>query len=96
MATVQFIQDIITIAEEIHRLEFERYIEEHAQKISHMIDETFNRIQMESTHMDFILMVGGSSRIPLLRGIVEQKFPAIPLMETDIYSSVAYGLGIDD
>jgi molecular chaperone DnaK (HSP70) len=61
-----------------------------------MIDETFDQIQLDSGNIDYILMVGGSSKIPFLRRVVESKFRRIPVINTDIYSSVAFGLGFDD
>ena len=91
-ATVEYRQGAIDIQEGVKRFEFEQYIESYANEISAMIDASLRQVESAFRKMDVVVMVGGSSRIPLLKRIVENKFPAIPVVKTDIYASVAYGL----
>ncbi len=95
-ATVEYGQGSIDIQELVKRFEFEQFIESYANEISAMIEESLSQVELDCEEMDVVVMVGGSSRIPMLKRIVEEKFPAIPVTKTDIYSSVAYGLSVAD
>jgi hypothetical chaperone protein len=95
-ATVEYRQGGIDIHELVKRFEFEQYIESYANEISAMMEEALTQIELDHEKIDVVVMVGGSSRIPLLKKIVADKFPAIPVIKTDIYSSVAYGLSVAD
>lgn len=94
-SAVEYHEGAIAIEETIERNEFEGYLKEHAEKISQMIDDTFNQIRFQYSDIDDILMVGGSSRIPLLRRIIREKFPTTPMTQADIFASVAHGLSVE-
>lgn len=93
-ATVQYQQEGIDILENIKRLEFDNYIESYVSEISDMIDDALKQIKFGYREIDVVIMVGGSSKIPRLKKVVEDKFPDIPLIKTDIFHSVAYGLSV--
>ncbi|MCP4745645.1 MAG: Hsp70 family protein [Desulfobacteraceae bacterium] len=95
-AYVEYRQNGIDIQELVKRIEFEHYIASYANEISEMMDESLNQGELDYDQMDIVLMVGGSSKIPLLKKIIEDKFPTIPVIQTNIYSSVAYGLSVAD
>lgn len=77
----------------VSRSEFEQMIADLLQRFSAAVDETLVKSQVEAADIKLVIRTGGSSLIPAVRQILDQKFPA-KVVEHDPFTSVAAGLAI--
>jgi hypothetical chaperone protein len=86
--------DALTLDAEITRDEFERWIADELAKIAGCVDRLLARAQLESGQIDRVFMTGGSSFVPAVRAIFEQRFGAEKLRGGQELTSVASGLAL--
>ena len=77
---------------ELTRAAFEAQIEDLVRSTKVQLDEALGRKRLKPVDIDTILMVGGSSRIPLVRQVVSDYFGGCPL-RTDVHPDEAVALG---
>ena len=89
--------DIPEIDVEIHltRARFEVLIDDLLQQFTRGVEDTLHKSGLEPASIDLVLRTGGSSLIPAVRRILEQRFPG-RVVEHDPFTSVAAGLAIAD
>jgi hypothetical chaperone protein len=89
--------DIPEIDVEIHltRARFEELIDDLLQQFTRGVEDTLHKSGLEPGSIDLVLRTGGSSLIPAVRRILEQRFPG-RVVEHDPFTSVAAGLAIAD
>lgn len=89
--------DIPEIDVEVHltRTEFEALIAPQLAIFSRIVDETLERAGLKYSEIDLVLRTGGSSLIPAVLGILDDRFPG-KVVEHDPFTSVATGLAIAD
>jgi hypothetical chaperone protein len=75
------------------RAEFETMIGEVLAGFEEALDETLVRARLTEQCIDIVLRTGGSSLIPAVKRILEQRFPG-RVVEHDPFTSVAAGLAI--
>jgi hypothetical chaperone protein len=78
---------------ELSRREFERMISEPLQRVAEALDVTVAKAGLRNDQVDIVLRTGGSSLIPAVLGLLEDRFPG-RVVDHDPFSSVAAGLAI--
>jgi hypothetical chaperone protein len=89
--------DIPEIDVEIHltRTEFERIIADLLARVAEGVDATLAAAGLQARDVELVLRTGGSSLIPAVRRILDERF-AGRVVEHDPFTSVATGLAIAD
>ena len=85
----------IDIEVRMTRPEFERLIAEPLREVERAVDTTLETAGMSAGEFDVVLRTGGSSLIPAVRRILDERFPG-RVVEHDPFTSVAAGLAIAD
>jgi hypothetical chaperone protein len=81
--------------ESVTRAQFENWIEPEVRDIDRCIDRLLARCNVKSSDVGAVFMTGGSSFVPAIRRIFEQKFgDDTPIKAGDEFTSVAIGLAI--
>jgi hypothetical chaperone protein len=78
---------------ELSRREFETMISEPLQRVAEALDVTVAKAGLRNDQVDIVLRTGGSSLIPAVRGLLEDRFPG-RVVDHDPFTSVAAGLAI--
>ncbi|WBM74522.1 Hsp70 family protein [Saprospira grandis] len=87
--------DLIDIDIEINRTDFEDLIRPTIAKTIRLIDDLLAELNYEENMIDAILLVGGSSRIPLVNEMLMQRFGAAKVqLSEDPMNAVAKGAAI--
>jgi hypothetical chaperone protein len=77
------------------RLEFETLIADMLRQVEEAVDRTVYLAGLPRDAIDVVLRTGGSSLIPAVHDILEQRFPG-RVVDHDPFTSVAMGLAIAD
>lgn len=93
-ANFQFSEASVDIQKEVARREFESWIAPELQRIAACIERLFAACGVSAKDVDAIFMTGGSSFVPSVRGIFEQKFSHAPIRAGQEFTSVAEGLAL--
>jgi hypothetical chaperone protein len=86
--------DVITLDAEITRKEFDAWIADELAKISGCVDRLLARTGLTPEHVDRVFMTGGSSFVPAVRALFEERFGAEKLRGGQELTSVASGLAL--
>lgn len=89
-----FKEGSLDIREEISRERFETIIFEKVEMINRAISDTLKRSGISEDGIDSVFITGGSSHIPCIRRIFENRFGKEKMQSQDAFTSVAYGLGV--
>ena len=83
------------IAKPATRSQFEGWIDPEVLQISRCVDRLLSKSNVAPKDVDAIFMTGGSSFVPAIRRLFEQKFGAeTPIRAGQEFTSVAEGLAI--
>ncbi|MBU5317088.1 molecular chaperone HscC [Clostridium bornimense] len=93
-AKMELIIDEEPVSMEITRQEFEKISEELILKLRNPIERALNDADIDSEELDSIILVGGSTRMPLIRSIVTKMFNKIPYSTINPDEVVAKGAAI--
>jgi hypothetical protein len=63
------------------------------RKISNLVVTSLIAADLEPEHVHKILLVGGSSKIPVFRNMVTEFFPDAEILRVNEMTSIAHGLG---
>jgi len=74
------------------RADFENWIDAEIREISDCVDRLLAKCNVAAQDIDAIFMTGGSSFVPAVKGIFEQKFANVPIRAGQEFTSVAEGL----
>ena len=85
----------IDVEARLTRTEFETLIAGPLREVERAVDATIERAGMAPDDFDVVLRTGGSSQIPAVRRILDERFPG-RVVEHDPFTSVAAGLAIAD
>jgi len=85
----------IDIEIRLTRARFEELIGDLLQQFEQGVVDTVTKCALPAESIDLVLRTGGSSLIPAVRRILEQRFPG-RVVEHDPFTSVAAGLAIAD
>ena len=78
---------------DLTRHDFEQMIAQPLQRVGEAVDETVRKAGLRHDDIDIVLGTGGSSLIPAVKGLLEERF-AGRVVEHDPFTSVAAGLAI--
>ncbi len=93
-AELFFSAEGIEIRETVARRDFEGWIAPELAKIGQALDEVFERSGVGPEAVDQVFMTGGSSFVPAVRRIFEERFAADKLATGDQLQSIASGLAL--
>jgi len=79
---------------ELSRTEFEEMIEENLAQTMEAVNKALKDASMLPSAIDKIILVGGSTRIPRISQMLEEKFGRLPHSEIDPDLCVAIGAGM--
>jgi len=91
---IELHKDEIQISEKLERGEFSHIIEETLEKMLESIQEAESQAESAPEHIDCVLTTGGTSLIPAVRQMLEDRYGADRLLQRDTFTSVATGLAI--
>jgi len=77
----------------VSRAEFETMIADQLNRFAEAVNETLSKAQIKPTDINIVIRTGGSSLIPAVRQILDNKFSG-KVVEHDPFTSVAAGLAI--
>ncbi|HLJ90796.1 MAG TPA: Hsp70 family protein [Candidatus Angelobacter sp.] len=84
----------ISIARKVTRKEFEGWIEEELSTISGCLDRLFTQVGLAEHDIDKVFLTGGSSFVPAVRRIFEDRFGKDKIAGGSEFTSVAKGLAL--
>jgi hypothetical chaperone protein len=93
LAEVSFKERDLSISETITRDEFESINAGNLGQIAGCIDEVVESSGVSRARIDTVFLTGGTSRIPVIRRLFEERFGAEKLEHRDAFTSVVHGLG---
>ena len=76
------------------RSDFERWIAPDIARIEATVDQALENAALPSDAIDRVFLTGGSSLIPAVRAIFEQRFGAARLATGGELTSIAHGLAL--
>jgi hypothetical chaperone protein len=82
----------LTMEEEVMRCQFESWIAEEIQAIAACVDQLLERTGVTPSEVGSVFMTGGSSYVPAVRRLFEERFGAARIRSGDELTSVAKGL----
>jgi hypothetical chaperone protein len=91
---LEFIAPRIEIKTELTRKEFEDLIREDVERIDALVNEALHKANVLSKEIDAVATTGGSSLIPIVKKLLEEKFGKGKIIESDAFTSVASGLAL--
>ena len=84
----------MTIENPVNRNEFEDWIDPEVKQIANCVDRLLAKCNVTPRDVDTIFMTGGSSFVPAIRRVFEQKFANAPIRAGQEFTSVAEGLAL--
>jgi hypothetical chaperone protein len=84
----------LEISAEVTRQQFEEWIGEELHAIGACVDELLKQAEIKPTQFDRVFLTGGSSFVPAVRALFEQRFGAGRLAGGSEFTSVAKGLAL--
>ena len=84
----------IIINENITKSEFETFIIDKVNQISDVVENLLHDANLKSNEINIVFLTGGSSYVPLIKQIFEDKFDKNKIRQSNAFTSVAYGLGL--
>ena len=78
----------------IERHAFNQWIADDLQKIEDAVDEALGEAKLDATEIDRVFLTGGTSFVPAVRDIFEQRFDPQKIETGDQLESIAYGLAL--
>ena len=92
-AAISYHKGPVNIEEQLSREDFNNYISDYTDKISNLILSSLAAAKLEPGQIDKILLVGGSSKIPVFRNMITMFFPEAEILGVNEMTSIAHGLG---
>ena len=78
----------------IERAAFDQWIADDLQKIEDAVDEALGEAKLDATEIDRVFLTGGTSFVPAVRAIFDQRFDPKKIETGDQLESIAYGLAL--
>jgi|SRR5579872_3450792 len=84
----------IAIEADVERADFERWIARDLAAIDQAVDEALASARLKPAAIDRVFLTGGSSFVPAVRGLFEQRFPPERISSGAELESIAAGLAL--
>lgn len=85
---------IINLSIELTRNRFEDMIRDMIMETVNLVEEVLDNAELSYREIDEVILIGGSTRIPLVRELIQSKLRKIPNFDVDPDNSVALGAGM--
>ena len=85
---------VISIDEKMLRADFEELLTDYVDEMTFAVHQTLDDAKLKVNDIDDIVLVGGSTRIPLIPEVIEKEFNIIPRTDVHPELAVAYGAGV--
>ena len=79
---------------DISRKEFESSIDTYLEKIKMLMEEALDRAELKASNINQTLLVGGSTRIPIVTEIIKKIMKKAPIKGVNVDEAVACGAAI--
>ena len=76
------------------RVQFEKDIHDHQERIEQVLLETVTKAQLELEQIDAVVTTGGSSSIPVFQELLNRLFGKERVKSSDVFNSVTAGLAV--
>jgi hypothetical chaperone protein len=93
-ARFRVVSDVLAIDAEVSRADFEAWIAPELAAIAGCVDGLLARAGIDARAVDRVFLTGGSSQVPAVRRIFEERFPGERIRSGDEFTSVASGLAL--
>jgi hypothetical chaperone protein len=93
-ALFQFADDDVELTAMVSRTEFEEWIAEELASIETSVNSLLTKTGVDANDVDRVFLTGGSSFVPAVRRIFENRFGAGKIRTGDEFTSVASGLAL--
>lgn len=93
-AAFRFESEALSIEAEVARSDFERWIAPDLARIAQTVDVALAEAQRSADQIDHIFLTGGSSLIPAVRRLFEERFGAEKIDSGAELTSIAHGLAL--
>lgn len=93
LLNLDFIESALHAA--ITQQRFNQVIDHHLQSILATVLETITLANIKTTDVHAIFYTGGSTKIPIIRNMINAHFPNATVIQGDAFGSVGLGLTID-
>ena len=90
----RFEHEDLVIEEEVTRARFEGWIAEELALLVGAVDELLGRARVSPSRVEHVFLTGGSSFVPAVRRIFEDRFGVAKLRSGGEFTSVASGLAL--
>lgn len=84
----------LSLQAEVSRSDFERWIGPDLQRIAEAVDQALASASLEADQIDHVFLTGGSSLIPAVRQLFEQRFGEGRIASGNELTSIAHGLAL--
>jgi hypothetical chaperone protein len=92
-ALISFADRDLSINEEIGKSEFETINADNFRQITLCIDDVISRSGLTPAQIDTVFLTGGTSRIPYIQALFDDRFGRDKLESRNAFTSVVHGLG---
>ena len=79
---------------EITQEDFEKKISSYVSRTELLVEQVLDESEMEASDVDYILLVGGSTRIPAIRNSIKLLIGKEPIIKVNVDEAVALGAAI--
>ncbi|MCY1670842.1 Hsp70 family protein [Novosphingobium sp. SL115] len=93
-AEFRFESDDLTITADVTRTDFESWIAPDLARIAETVDAALTGAGLAPQQIDHVFLTGGSSLIPVVRRLFEQRFGDARIASGDELTSIAHGLAL--
>jgi hypothetical chaperone protein len=93
-ATLRFAHEDFVVEQPIARGDFENWIAPDLKRLAAAVDEALKRAGLPAEAIDRVFLTGGTSFVPAVRGLFEQRFGAEKVSGGGEFVSVAEGLAL--
>ncbi|MBI2630809.1 Hsp70 family protein [Candidatus Nomurabacteria bacterium] len=91
---IMFREGLSDIKETLTRTDFEKAIKNRVTEMNLCVEQTISDAGISVANIDKIFITGGSSQIPIIRQLFLEKFGEEKVVQNDVLTAVARGLGI--
>lgn len=84
----------LTLNATVERVAFEQWIAKDLLKIAGAVDDALRSAGLDASEIDRVFLTGGTSFVPAVRAIFDQRFDPATIETGDQLESIAYGLAL--
>lgn len=92
--SITFSEEGVNFSEPVSVGEFQQIISSPLEELANKVDETLASSGLKASKFDAALLTGGTSYVPAVRKIFEDRFGADKILTLDPFTSVSYGLSV--